>query len=221
MNLNKYINTGWGLSRKAFELLEKNILEISQNKIQTGDMTSIRVIEFGSGISTQFLVDIKYFYNLDIKITSFDNDINYCFKSKQIYPFLSLKIRNLMECSDVDYIQMFVNKEYNKQKMYLRKEPTHTRQKNCFYDILDSDINGYYDLVIIDGPNGNGRNFVYLALKDHLKSNTKIFIDDFDHYDFVDKLKLIFDCNELYSQVENDRKNKWYTGGHICLYEIV
>ena len=138
-----------------------------------------------------------------------------------MYPFLSLKIRNLMECSDKDYNEMFKNKEYNNSNMYLRKELSHTRQKNCFYDILNLDINGYYDFVIIDGPNGNGRNFAYLVLKDHLKSNTKIFIDDFDHYDFVDKMRLIFNCKKLYSQVENDRKNKWYTGGHICLYEIV
>lgn len=217
MNLDKYINGGWGLSKKAFEILEQTILEIAKSKSHN----KIRIIEFGSGISTQFLVDIKFFYNLDIEITSFDNDINYCFKPKQRYSFLNFKLRPLVECNDFDYNEMFKTKEYNRDKMNVRMEPPHTRQKNCFYDMKDLDINGYYDLVIIDGPNGNGRNFSYLVLKNHLKTHSKIFIDDFDHYDFVDKMKLIFDCKKLYSQIENDRVKKWLTGGHICLYEIV
>ena len=41
----------------------------------------------------------------------------------------------------------------------------------------------HYDLIIIDGPNGNGRNIAYLHIKDRVKKNSIIFIDDYNSKD--------------------------------------
>ena len=49
MDIEKYKNDGWGLSRK--QLIE--LLEIIKNF----ESNNVRVLEFGSGKSTEFLVD--------------------------------------------------------------------------------------------------------------------------------------------------------------------
>ena len=50
INFDKYKTDGWGLSELAF----KKIIEIIDNI----DNTTISIIEFGSGKSTEFLVDL-------------------------------------------------------------------------------------------------------------------------------------------------------------------
>jgi hypothetical protein len=71
-----------------------------------------------------------------------------------------------------------------------------------------------YDLVLIDGPNGNGRNFSYIHLKNKLNSGAYIIIDDYFHYDFVEKCLMFFDCEILEERrFIEDHPNK----GHAIL----
>lgn len=203
MNYNNYKNDGWGLS----ELSLKKITEIIENKI---NKNVVKVVEFGSGISTKFLVDLNYESKKEILITSFDNDPEYSYKGDGA----TLYMRKLIECSDKEYNLMFNNKKYNRNYMKSKTSPLTTRQKNCFYDIEKDDLVGYYDLMILDGPNGNGRNISFLHMKDHLKSGSYVLIDDFNHYDFIDRLLLIFDANLIFEN--NDRLN----GGEFVIYKI-
>jgi hypothetical protein len=39
-----------------------------------------------------------------------------------------------------------------------------------------------YDLILIDGPNGNKRSMWYEKIRNHVKEGTIILIDDFNHY---------------------------------------
>ena len=88
MDLNKYINPGMGLCKKAFEQLE--------NIIKSFIGREYNILEFGSGISTEFLVDAKNFYNLDINIDSFDNSDYYSSKkSRFITKFNDSKFNSL------------------------------------------------------------------------------------------------------------------------------
>jgi hypothetical protein len=203
MDYKKYKNDGWGLS----ELALKKISEIVDN-IGT---TSIKVVEFGSGLSTQFLVDLDSEHKKDIIITSFDNDPNYAYRGGGV----NLLMRNLVECSDDNYEKMFSEKKYNINYMKPKTSPLTTRQKNNFYDIQDGDLYGEYDIMILDGPNGNGRNISYLHMKEHLKSGSYILIDDYNHYDFVDRFLLFFNAEEVFKHT--DRTN----GGEFVIYRIL
>lgn len=66
-----------------------------------------------------------------------------------------------------------------------------TSQKNCSYLIDETTLRKDHNLAIVDGPHGNGRNFAYLLLKDRMKDGY-IFIDDFNHYDFLETATSIF-----------------------------
>lgn len=215
MDFLKYKNNGIGLSKISLELLEKHIFELCKEK------GSVKIIEFGSGFSTKFLIDLKNYYNLDLEIDSFDDSSIYSYKKNINDTFVDVKIRKLLHCSKEDYEIMFSNKEYDHSRMKFYEEQPSYRQKNCFYDIQKDDLKDTYDLVILDGPNGNGRNFCYLWLKNRLVPGSMIFIDDIDHYDFEDKMNSIFNTELVHKHLDDDRINKWENGGRIGLFRVV
>ena len=207
MDIEKYKNDGWGLSRK--QLIE--LLEIIKNF----ESNNVRVLEFGSGKSTEFLVDVVLNKIKNLEITSFDDNIQYAYQGD--YEFLKLKIRELLECDDETYNLMFKNLEIDINKLNKKTTPLTSRQKNNFYEILPDDIFGIYDLMILDGPNGNGRNFSFLYVKNNLAIGSVVLIDDFNHYDFMEKLSLLFEYEVLHEN-QGGGVDQWNTGG---IYKIV
>jgi len=209
MNFDKYKNDGWGLSKKQltqmFDLIVKT------------DKDNLRVVEFGSGKSTHFLVDIVLEGIKKLEIVSFDDNPQYAYKNDGNHEFLKLLIRNLQECTDEVYDNMFKNRKLDKDLLYSKKTPLTTRQKNNFYEIKDGDINGIYDVMILDGPNGNGRNISYLHMYNHLDVGSVVLIDDYTHYDFIDKFSLFFGFDIIHES-NNGGINQWETGG---IYKIL
>lgn len=67
-----------------------------------------------------------------------------------------------------------------------------TRIKNAFYDIQDSQLGRDYDLMILDGPSGNGRSVAFGVMKERMKRPGFILIDDFNHYQFL------YDCSRCF-----------------------
>ena len=73
MDINQYKNDGWGLSKLAFNQLFQLTKKII-NKQKT-----IRILEFGSGISTTFFINliIENSWEKKAKILSFDDNERY------------------------------------------------------------------------------------------------------------------------------------------------
>lgn len=205
IDYDKYKTDGWGLSQMALHKLSELIIDL--------DKDLVRVLEFGSGKSTEFLHDLNEHLDFDLDITSFDNDLEYAYKPKD-NDVVNLKIRPLIETSDINYDRMFTNKIYDKSLMTVKTSMLSTRQKNNFYNIFDEDLFGEYDIMILDGPNGNGRNISFLITKNYLKKGSYVLIDDYNHYDFVDKFLSIFDAELIF---ENSDRNY---GGEFLIYKI-
>ena len=200
-NFDSVYRGGWGLHKET----SKFIIDIS-DKIKS-------VVEFGSGGSTHLLIDIKKELGYDFTIDSFDHDVKFSYKKKGNEGDFNLHIRELEQFDDETYKSMFSKKELSLNST----TPTdifNTRLQNTFYNIKEGDLKDNYDLVILDGPNGNGRNIGYLHLINRLKSGAIIIIDDFDHYDFVEKCKYMFDVEVL-----EQRKFEHPLKGH-CILKI-
>lgn len=203
MNIEKYKNDGWGLSKKCF----LDIIDLIK------PLTNPVVVEFGSGISTEFFKDLFEEYDNNGEIYSFDNDIKFASDLA--------KIKKLVECNDNDFNLMFNQRKYDSSKMSYKTSPIHTRQKNCFYEISDTDIPSDIDLVVVDGPHGNGRSFSFLHVKDKMKKGGYIIIDDFNHYDFVERLLMIFpEAKEITTINTGHSKGKWENGGNHTIYKV-
>lgn len=187
LDFEKYRNTGWGLSVEAFKALSDAM----------DTLPNISAIEFGSGVSTEFLMDYAADAEKELQFDSFDNDKKY----KHPKAVLSY----LVECKDKDYEEMFRQKEINWGAFKKRFWRPKTRQKNCFYNVKDYPLKENYNLAIVDGPHGNGRNIAYLLLKDKMQSGF-ILIDDFNHYDFVERASNLFNLEEI-CRVESPKDN--------------
>ena len=187
--IDSYPTNGWTLSKLSLGIIQKVVLSIPNKEI--------KVVEFGSGLSTKFLVDLRNtIADKNIQITSFDNDLRYSFDNSK--EEVNLCIRNLVECTDENYQTMLKTKKYNPDLMFDKKTPLSTRQRNNFYDIRPGDLDNDYDLMILDGPNGNGRNIAFLHMLNKLKPNSYVFIDDFTHYNFVDTFLSLFSAEQIY-----------------------
>lgn len=234
INKNKYKNDGWGLSKLAFNHLELILKDIYKKN------NNVKILEFGSGVSTNFFVDmiVENKWSKISSITSFDDSDEYMYKNKNNYQFLNLKKRNLLECDDINYEKMFLDKKYNIDCMKNKITPLHTRQKNCFYDISKHDLNEKYNLIIIDGPHGNGRNISYLHFREFIDDICYVLIDDITHYDFEEKFLKIFKAELIVKNImpkisklqkfllkfSNNKRNEfspWNRGGDFAIYKII
>ncbi|MCK9416549.1 hypothetical protein M0Q97_07830 [Candidatus Dojkabacteria bacterium] len=209
VDLNKYKNNGWGLSKKCFD----DIIMI----INTIKSKPINVVEFGSGISTEFFIDlIKDGY--DLNIISFDDNLEFACKIK--HPNLKLNVTDLIECNDNDFIVQFQNRKYDKNFFINKTTPVETRQKNTFYEI-NNELPNEINLMVVDGPHGNGRSIAFLHGINKLKSGSYVVIDDYNHYDFVDKFKMVFSNSELIKECNTGKYNQWELGGNYVIYKII
>lgn len=210
VDFEKYKNDGWGLSKKCFEAIYRIVN--NSNKL-------LNVVEFGSGISTEFLVDLIIKEDFKLKIISFDNDLKYSAKVK--HPDLKLLIRDLVECSDEDFENQFNEKKYNKDNFKLKTTLVHTRQKNTFYEIKEGDLPDVIDLMIVDGPHGNGRSIAYLHGINRLRKGSYVVIDDYNHYPFVEKMMSLFPDTELIDESNTGSLNQWELGGIYKIFKIL
>lgn len=222
-NIEKYKNYGIGLSKKCFE----EILKILNN------LDNINILEFGSGFSTNFFIDYKLFSGKNISITSFDNDEKYAYKNTNNHNFIKLHILPLVSCNEEKF-----NKLFNKDKKYIgeyfslhKSLPNRPiwRQRNCFYKITNELDNKKFDIVLIDGPHGNGRNIAYLHLINKLNKGSYFIIDDYNSkddnfdYNFIGYLKKLYNVKEIctYSYKSKNREDEWNNGGNFAIYQLI
>jgi hypothetical protein len=211
MDLEKYKNDGWGLSKK--EMSELLSLIINHKK------DTLKVVEFGSGNSTRFLVDVVLEGIKKLDIVSFDDNPKFAYQNTDNHKFIDLKIRSLVECSDDEYNQMFVTRKYDTKVMLDKTSPLTTRQKNNFYKIENGDLDGIFDIMILDGPNGNGRNISYLHMFNHLDVGSIVLIDDASQYEFVPYFEKFFEHEVLFS-CNTGMLNQWDNGGDYIITRV-
>ena len=157
------------------------------------------IVEFGSGRSTQFFLDIENEYNLNFKLTSFDHNKRYAHKNNCV------TIKELEQCDDESFELIFKSKKINKEYFVnAEHEQNNFKAKNCFYALTENDLPNNIDLIILDGPNGNGRSLAFPYIMNKISNPCYIMIDDVDHYDFLERAKQIFDY-EIITHI-NDKK---------------
>jgi hypothetical protein len=166
--------TGWELSPKCLETIQEEIID--------RDFHNLNIIEFGSGKSTQVLLDFKNQepYPFSGVLDTFDCDPKYA------HPYA-----NIREIISYDGRIVSFGNDYS------------------FYDIREGDLRAErYNLVILDGNHGAGRSVAWNYLKDRLGRGTLVVIDDFDHYPFIEDFLKVFPNSKLIAST-TDVKERW------------
>lgn len=63
------------------------------------------------------------------------------------------------------------------------------------------------DVLIVDGPHGNGRSLAFPLFCRQLKPDALVLVDDFDHYPFLDDLERVFRFDELYREAIGEKRS--------------
>ena len=172
------------------------------------------VVEFGSGYSTVALGEFLYSMGLETQMDSFEHQNQF---SDRINSFLvendkiNLHCSPLLQAEDNVFEQMLLASdpygEFVASALRLPKNRYHeTRIRNVFYEFnFRSWQDGTIDLVILDGPSGNGRSLAFPFLKKAMRFPSWVLIDDYLDYPFLDDLKRVF-VTKMISHTETDNK---------------
>lgn len=161
--------------------------ELIQDLIESNSY--LKIIEFGSGNSTQFFSDFSK--DLVFELTSIDHNIAYAWGGKD--KRINLLIRPLKRIPK-DVFEQALSTGYNPEQGLgqIFNEKISFRTPYLFYDLCPKDLPQSADLVIIDGPNGNGRLLSVASLYRRLKLGSHVLIDDIHHYHFENILSNFF-----------------------------
>jgi spore maturation protein CgeB len=189
-------HSAWSISKNALKLL----IEKAGHEI-TG------ILECGAGYSTLFFAKWMALNNKNIPIHSFEHNAvfwNKLSKDLQPFPNVNLVMPKLKQLSDYEYGELFVSKSpsdiYRDMGHPVPIELYHqTRLHNVFYDIEADKFKLYnVNLIIIDGPNGNGRSIAFPLLRDLVRLPIYCLVDDFTHYPFLEEMQKCFEFLKIF-----------------------
>ena len=139
----------------------------------------VNILEFGCGFTTDLLIYIKHDKKYNINLDTITHTIS---KYKSNEEFHSIKKRQLLTCSDSKYNRMFSSQKYNSSFMVKCQKNPLDKTSNAFFEIKKDDLKDNYDIIIIAGPNGNGRDISFLHIGDKIKKGGFIMINQLDRY---------------------------------------
>jgi Methyltransferase domain len=204
--------SAWGLHPMTlFRTME---LLLTNSSIQ-------QVVEFGSGASTQFLLQLRKQFNLDFRLDSFDHNPTFSFKAEEDYQNFDLHHRSLVAYSDTDFERIFQQKSTTGIN-YTNADAIalDTRGHNTFYEVATSDLTQPIQLCIVDGPNGNGRSIGFVHICQLMTTGAYILIDDYFHYDFVERCHQVFPSAKTIAAEKFDTSDSYPINankGHVLL----
>jgi hypothetical protein len=149
----------------------------------------VYIVDFDSGYLTDFLLEIKVKYHLNIVIDSFTTLNSNQETNHQNHTIFK---RQLLTCSDSSYNNMFTRKKYEKIKMVKSQQNPEKNMYNTFFEIKPGDLKKHYDVAFITGPNSNGRDLAFLHLKDRMEEGGFILLNELDKFTSMEQMRLFF-----------------------------
>lgn len=199
---------GWGYGGMA--LSNRALTHLCRH--MSADNQFYQILELGGGQSTLFWREIIALKLLSISVMTLEHHEEWAvLLTKKIDPCDGVTIypQTLKQISEQEWKEVFQNpsgilevwdtfgKEVSKQDYDLYTI------RNSFYAELGTLPlkENSVDVMIVDGPHGNGRSLAYPLFSNYLKPDALLLIDDFDHYPFLFDLGRVFSYEELYREI--------------------
>jgi hypothetical protein len=176
--------------------LHSSQLEFLREAISRGQLRSF--VEFGSGGSTEFLG--HELLKVGGSLTSFDHSLEHCWKGS--LSSVQLHIRPLIEFSEIDFNQAFsLGSPPPLQAGFPPSDPMSFEARRTFYSLDEKDLPKRIDLLLVDGPSGDGRSIAFLHALPRMSAGALVVIDDVHHYDFEDRLHSIAKVTKVAGEI--------------------
>jgi hypothetical protein len=202
----------WALSKSALRAL---LNQLHNHRRLTDPLT---IVECGGGQSTVFFRSlIRNRVLHPSAIHTFEHDLSWAqalIAKVGDTPNMFVHYYPLKVISDYEWEQLFYDPLHAMDKwgkmgfLVPQSENANLQIHNAFYNLVPEVVAslGPIDIMIMDGPHGNGRTISCPLLFKQLRPYSSfILIDDFDHYPFLDDLASVFQFRELCREV--DRKH--------------
>lgn len=163
-----------------------------------------KVFEFGSGYSTVFLTKFIQQVHANTQIESFEHQVGFSDSLLNTLSRINNKVAKLhttelVQFDDEDFDALFESQTDAQQLLTQKATPVpisryrETRLRNVFYQYNFDQIPDHsVDLVILDGPNGNGRSIAFPLLRHKLKNPSWILIDDYLDHPYLADLERVY-----------------------------
>lgn len=177
-----------------------------------------RVLELGSGLSTLFLQELQREKLLELEVLTLEHDAAWVKEmTDRVKDSKGIQVVHspLKKISDAEREALFADSPGSLAAWPSCGSPVPEalnndyKIRNAFYaeahklPLEPQSI----DILIVDGPHGNGRSLAYPLFMHALKSDALVLIDDFDHYPFLEDLRKVFRFEELYRDMWSS--NHW------------
>jgi hypothetical protein len=199
---------GWGYGGMA--LSKRALVHLCRRLEEKGDI--YHILELGGGQSTLFWRDLHSLDLLPIKVTTLEHQRDWAKQLTQrveeienitIYP------QTLKQITDQEWEEIFSQAEESHAlwASYGTFVAEHQYDlytiRNTFYAEIDQlpFEEQSIDVMIVDGPHGNGRSLSFPLFCNSLKANAFVLVDDFDHYPFLKDLGKVFHFEEIYREI--------------------
>ncbi|WP_028778800.1 class I SAM-dependent methyltransferase [Shimazuella kribbensis] len=202
------IQEGWGYGGMA---LSNRALTHLCRRMDTRN-EPYHILELGGGQSTLFWREILACEFLPIQVTTLEHHHEWAnVLSKQVENFEPICVRSqtLKQISDQEWEEIFTRPDESLKLWNTFGKPVPAQEydlytiHNSFYVEVE-ELNlpeKSIDIMVVDGPHGNGRSLAYALFRNVLKPNAFLLIDDFDHYPFLQDLGRIFSYEEIYREI--------------------
>jgi hypothetical protein len=172
--------TGWELSPDCLITIQELLIEKARGPLLSSRGFVMDIVEFGSGKSTQVLLDFIRINGIAGYFESFDADPTFAHPKAKIREIISYDGRPISFGNDY-----------------------------AFYNLRQDDLlSDSYNLVVLDGHHGHGRSVAWKYLENKLDIGCLVVIDDYDHYPFVEDFQKIFP-NSRYVTGKTTEKERW------------
>lgn len=180
--------------------------------------TTCRLVELGSGASTLFWSRLRELELLNIEVITLEHETSLVSSLKeelQEESPVQLYQQTLKQVSDEEWATLFASPTKAASLWETCGKPVpvqHYRNytiPNTFYaqaNSLPLDPSSV-DVLIVDGPHGNGRSLAFPLFSQLLKPDALVLIDDYDHYPFLDHLGSVYRYEEVH--LESEGNNRW------------
>lgn len=156
----------------------------------------VYIVDFDSGYLTDFLIHIKRKYNINMILDCFTTKNS---EQQSVGPWHNVYKRELMTCSDSGYNYMMSRRTYDWTRMVKSQQSYKKRMMNVFFDIKDHDLRNTYDIMLLTGPNSNGRDISFLHMKNRLPIDSFILMNELDKYLSLETLDRFFKTDIVFT----------------------
>lgn len=174
------------------------------------------ILELGGGQSTLFWSALDELNLLKLTVTTLEHDSGWTadLRGRVRSDRVHVSAQQLKQINDEEWERIFADPDGALERWQQSGAAVPKEQyknytiHNAFYcDLHQAGLAAQsVDVLIVDGPHGNGRGLAFPLLATVLKPDAWVLIDDFDHYPFLECLERVFRHEELIREIAGRKR---------------